>query len=124
MKNKILLISIILLYSCSFDNKSGIWQNENLSTEDKNNSFKEFRKLAITSDSFNEIIKIRDNFKFKTPKLIDVKEWNDVFYDDNNNLQNFKYLNQNKKNFKSKKITKKKYEIINYQKIIILYLAI
>ena len=108
MKNKILLISIILLYSCSFDNKSGIWQNENLSTEDKNNSFKEFRKLAITSDSFNEIIKIRDNFKFKTPKLIDVKEWNDVFYDDNNNLQNFKYLNQNKQNFKSKKITKKK----------------
>ena len=124
MKNKILLISIILLYSCSFDNKSGIWQNENLSTEDKNNSFKEFRKLAITSDTFNEIIKIRDNFKFKTPKLIDVKEWNDVFYDDNNNLQNFKYLNQNKQNFKSKKITKKKYEIINYQKIIILYLAI
>ena len=47
-----------------------------------------------------------------------------MFYDDNNNLQNFKYLNQNKQNFKSKKIKKKKYEIINYQKIIILYLAI
>ena len=113
MKNKILLIFIILVYSCSFDNKSGIWQNENFNTEETNNSFKEFRKLAIISDSFDEIIKIRDNFKFETPKLIDVKEWNDIFYSDNNNLLNFKYSDQNKQNFKSKKITKKK--IRNYK---------
>ena len=67
MKNKILLISIILLYSCSFDNKSGIWQNENLSTEDKNNSFKEFRKLAITSDSLMKSSKLEiiSNLKLK-----------------------------------------------------------
>ena len=113
MKNKILLIFIILVYSCSFDNKSGIWQNENFNNEETNNSFKEFRKLAIISDSFDEIIKIRNNFKFETPKLIDVKEWNDIFYSDNNNLLNFKYSDQNKQNFKSKKITKKK--IRNYK---------
>ena len=113
MKNKILLIFIILLHSCSFDNKSGIWQNENSITDDTNDSFKEFKKLAIISEPFNEKIKIKDNFKFEIPKLIDVKEWNDVFYSDNNNLLNFKYSDQNKQNFKSKKITKKK--IRNYK---------
>ena len=37
MKNKILFLFIILFYSCSFDNKSGIWKNENLISKDNNN---------------------------------------------------------------------------------------
>ena len=56
MKNKILFLFIILFYSCSFDNKSGIWKNENSITKDKNDSFKEFKKLFNNLSPFNKKI--------------------------------------------------------------------
>ena len=112
MKNYILILIIILFYSCSFDNKSGIWKNENLITEDTNDIFRDFKKLAVTTNAFNQIINNKKNFKFKTQILVDVEEWNDIFYSDTNNLGNFKYLNLNKKKFRSKKLTKKR--ISNY----------
>ena len=34
MKKKFLFLFIIILYSCSFDNKSGIWKNESLTSKD------------------------------------------------------------------------------------------
>ena len=108
MKNKIIILFFILFYGCSFDNKSGIWKNENLITEETNDSLKEFKKLSITSSPFNKIINIKKDFEFKTLPLVNVKEWKDIFYSDNNNLQNFKYLNLNKKDYRSKKITRKK----------------
>ena len=108
MKNKIIIFFFILFYGCSFDNKSGIWKNENLITEETNDSLKEFKKLSITSSPFNKIINIKKDFEFKTLPLVNVKEWKDIFYSDNNNLQNFKYLNLNKKDYRSKKITRKK----------------
>ena len=107
MKKKILFLFIIILYSCSFDNKSGIWKNENLITKDNNDSFKEFKKLSITYSSFNKIVNIKKNFKFKTPPLINVTEWNDIFLSDTNNLLNLKYSNLKKQNFRSKKISRK-----------------
>ena len=112
MKNYILILIIILFYSCSFDNKSGIWKNENSITEDTNDIFRDFKKLAVTTNAFNQIINNKKNFKFKTQILVDVEEWNDIFYSDTNNLGNFKYLNLNKKKFRSKKLTKKR--ISNY----------
>ena len=112
MKNYIIILIIILFYSCSFDNKSGIWKNENLITEETNDIFGDFKKLAVTTNAFNQIINNKKNFKFKTQTLVDVEEWNDIFYSDTNNLGNFKYLNLNKKKFRSKKLTKKR--ISNY----------
>ena len=112
MKNYIFILIIILFYSCSFDNKSGIWKNENSITEDTNDIFRDFKKLAVTTNAFNQIINNKKNFKFKTQILVDVEEWNDIFYSDTNNLGNFKYLNLNKKKFRSKKLTKKR--ISNY----------
>ena len=112
MKNKILFLFIIIFYSCSFDNKSGIWKNENLSTKDNSNSFREFKKLSISYNPYNKIVNIKKNFKFKTPALINVTEWNDIFLSDTNNLLNLKYSNLNKQNFRSKKISRK--NIDNY----------
>ena len=80
MKNKILFIFIILFYSCSFDNKSGIWKNENLITEDTNDSFKEFKKLAITYRTFNKIINIKKNFEFKTPTISRMQKNGMIFF--------------------------------------------
>ena len=96
MKNKILFLFVIIFYSCSFDNKSGIWKNENLVTKDNNNSFREFKKLSITYSPFNKIVNTKKNFKLKAPNLINVKEWNDIFLSETNNLLNLKYSNLNK----------------------------
>ncbi len=107
MKNKILFLFIILLYSCSFDDKSGIWKNENLISKENNDSFSEFKKLSITYSPFNKIIKIKKNFEFKTPILVNVTEWNDIFFSHNNNLLNLKYANMSKQKFRSKRISRK-----------------
>ena len=112
MKKKFLFLFVIIFYSCSFDNKSGIWKNENLITEENNDSFREFKKLSITYSPFNKIVNIKKNFKLKSPALINVTEWNDIFLSDNNNLLNLKYSNFNKQDFRSKKITRK--NISNY----------
>ena len=79
MKNKIILLFILLFYGCSFDNKSGIWKNENLISKDNNDSFRDFKKLSITYSPFNKIVKIKKNFEFKAPVLVNTKEWNDIF---------------------------------------------
>ena len=57
MKKKILFLFIILFYSCSFDNKSGIWKNESLTSKDDNDIFREFKKLTITYSPFKKIVK-------------------------------------------------------------------
>ena len=108
MKKKILFLFIIILYSCSFDNKSGIWKNDSLTTKDDNDIFREFKKLAITYSPFKKIVKTPNNFEFKVPVLVNVKEWNDIFFSDKNNLLNLKYSNLNKQNFRSKKISRKR----------------
>ncbi len=112
MKRTTLLLFVILFYSCSFDDKSGIWRNENIATKDENNSFREFKKLSITQSPFDKIIDIKTDFKFETPLLVDAKEWNDIYYNDSNNLLNFRYSNLNKQKFRSRKLSKKR--IRNY----------
>ncbi len=112
MKKKILFLFIIIFYSCSFDNKSGIWKNENLESKDVNDTFREFKKLAITYSPFKKIVKIPNNFEFKVPAIANATEWNDIFLSDTNNLFNLKYSNLNKQNFRSKKISRK--SITNY----------
>ena len=100
---------IIFLSSCSFDNKSGIWSNESFSISKKDDQFKDFKKFSSSEKLFNEIIEFDDNYKFKisTPKKN--IEWKDIFYKNNNNLDNFKYKDLNELSFKSKKIS----DIIN-----------
>ena len=107
MKKKILFLFIIIFYSCSFDNKSGIWKNENLASKEDNEIFREFKKLAITYSPFKKIVKTPNNFEFKVPDLVNATEWNDIFFSDTNNLLNLKYSNLNKQNFRSKKISRK-----------------
>ena len=102
-----MFLFVIIFYSCSFDNKSGIWKNESLTSKDDNDIFREFKKLAITYSPFKKIVKTPNNFEFKVPVLVNATEWNDIFFSDTNNLINLKYSNLNKQNFRSKKISRK-----------------
>jgi len=112
MKSILVLLALIFFQSCSFDNKSGIWINENDGFKTKDNSYNEFKTLSSLDQTFNEKIEIDKNFKFNLSKKIINQEWKDIFYNQTNNLDNFNYNNLNQLIFKSKRITK--YTINDY----------
>ena len=106
------LAILTIFNNCSFDNKTGIWKNENITSKETNDIFSEFKDLSTLNNSFDEIIKKSDDFIFKiSPSFINY-EWKDIFYDKSNNFKNFKYKDLNKLSYKSKKITK--YKINKY----------
>ena len=83
---------MILFENCSFDNKSGIWKDENNILNDDSNDndlFKEFETLSTSGKSFDKIIPIDNSFKFKKTTLVNNFEWKDVFYAEDNNFINF-----------------------------------
>ena len=51
-------IILIMLSSCSFDNKTGIWENSSESTVEKEKTFKDFETLYTKTQSFNSIFVI------------------------------------------------------------------
>jgi len=107
MKLLNVFIVLILLQSCSFDNKTGIWNNEKNLSKKENNIFKDFESLNTKNITFDKIIPADNNFKFKITKAISNYEWKDIYYDQRNNFVNLIYNDQNKLTFKSKKITRK-----------------
>jgi outer membrane protein assembly factor BamB len=109
-KIKLFYIFIILIFTnhCSFDNKTGIWKNENVTSNKDENQFKDFRTLYSPKESFDKIIPLDKNHIFKLVKPVSNFNWNDIFFDKTNNLINLKYKDLNKRIFKSKKLTKYK----------------
>ncbi len=103
------IILIFLLCNCSFDNKTGIWKNENNPSKNKDQSvFKDFEKITFVNEIFNKTIQLKRNFKFNLDEPVTSDYWKDYFYGKNNNTENFKYSDLNKIIFKSKKLTRNK----------------
>ena len=101
-----ILSFIIFFLSCSFDNKSGIWMNENQNLKKKN--FPEFETLVSSKEIFKEIILHKKNFNFKKLDNKRNLNWSDIFYNESNNNENLAYENKNNLLFKSKKLTRSK----------------
>ncbi len=101
----IFTLSLALL-SCSFDTKTGIWKNTNEVTNEKYNSFSDFKTFSLNNTSFDEIIPINKNFNFKKFPIKNNSQWKDIYYQDTNNLNNFYYRNLKKLVFQSKKLSK------------------
>ena len=106
MKFLIALIFIIFLTNCSFDDKSGIWKNNNTVKEDKDGTFDDFQKLSTSQESFDKIIKINSQSKIVLTKPITNNKWNDIFFNQSNNSVNLNYNESNKIILKSKKLSK------------------
>ena len=105
MKLVYILFILFFFNNCSFDQKSGIWKNENKIYDDKENIvFKDFKKINTSIESFNEIIPINSNYNFTIDEPLINKSWKDIFYKKNNNTINFKYDNLNQIIFKSKRL--------------------
>ena len=85
MKLFIIFVILIFLQHCSFDNKTGIWQNEKIFSKKENDLFKDLETLNTKKDSFDSIIPVKNNFKFTIPKPKNNYEWKDIYYDKTNN---------------------------------------
>ena len=101
------LVIIFFFNNCSFDNKSGIWKNENsISNDEDNNVFKDFKKISSSTERYSENISIKPEFVFKLEKPKKNNSWPDFFYNKNNNFRNLKYTELNKVFLKTKKLSK------------------
>ena len=58
MKFSLLILTIFFLNHCSFDNKSGIWNNEKGFKSTDKSLFSEFKTLTIIDDSFHKFLPI------------------------------------------------------------------
>ena len=68
MRFFLLYLILIFLNNCSFDDKSGIWENESNIHKNKKDSFSQFKSISTSIDPFNEIIQIKKDYKFKLSK--------------------------------------------------------
>ena len=104
----IFLFSVgIILLGCSFDNKTGIWKNNDEITKITKNRFKDFETIYTEEKLFNSVIAPTSNLNIQSEMSVTPEEWKDEFYNDSNNLDSFNYKNLNEIIFKSKKISKK-----------------
>tara|TARA_E500000178_G_scaffold39557_1_gene35525 strand:+ start:2043 stop:3362 length:1320 start_codon:yes stop_codon:yes gene_type:complete len=100
------LIIFFFIFACSFDNKTGIWEDENSIKEikKKDDTFKGFKNLNSNKEVFNEIINPKKNFQFfSEPKILN--EWNDEF-DYEKIINNFSFKEKNVKVYKGKKLSR------------------
>ena len=100
------IIILFILSSCSFDDKTGIWKNENLTQSAKDGPLNDFKKISSSKNIFDTIINLDKKFIFNLSDIITNDHWKDSFYSESNNFDNFKYNNNNQIILKSKKITK------------------
>ena len=103
-----LIIIVIFIQNCSFDNKTGIWNNEIKENNKKNDLFKDFERVKSIQEKFNQIIAANKNLKLELSPIFTNLNWNDPYYSLGNNLDNFSYKNSKTIFFKSKKLTKYK----------------
>ena len=108
---KFLLVTLTILFfftGCSFDNKSGIWKNNETTSIKKFDEFDNFEKLYTDEKKFNLLIKPKNNLNINLTNPKKIKTWNDQFYATSNNSENFYYIDSNQIFLKSKKLTRGK----------------
>ena len=112
MKLFFTLVILFFFHGCSFDNKTGIWNNSNINKNKDNDFLKDFKKISSADASFNKIIPADKKLKLILSEPTTNNKWNDIFFNKNNNSKNFSYLSNNQLLIKSKKLSK--YKINNY----------
>lgn len=100
---------LLTFYGCSFDKKSGIWQDESIKSEkNKNLATKDFESFNFTQKTFYEIVPYDEKTNLKIQKPIKNINWIDIFYNKNNNFDNFAFDDTKNTATKSKKLSKYK----------------
>ena len=99
------LIILFIFSSCSFDNKTGIWENENIIKNDKEGPFKDFKTISSTKKIFEETKNPNKKLVFNLSTPTKNNQWIDPFYNSSNNTNNFQYNGNYQLIFNSKKLT-------------------
>ena len=106
MKRLWIIILTVTLLSCSFDTKTGIWENSNIDSKINDNRFKDFETLYTEQKSFNQIIDPKSDLQvILGPTKLNLR-WLEQEFQKSNNLENFSYNGLNKIVFKSKKLSR------------------
>jgi outer membrane protein assembly factor BamB len=114
MKSLILIFAAIFISSCSFDNKTGIWQdaNEILVDNEKTNSItnsnnkNRYEDIFTKNESFfNKEIKAINNSILNLDTAIKNKNWLEQYRSKTNNTSNFSYKGNNELLSKSSKLS-------------------
>ena len=105
MKIFFITFTLIALSSCSFDNKTGIWDNNITDTKTQKN-FEGFKKLNTSKKLFDRIIKPDNNLEVILEPVKLNFSWKDEYYSNSNHLDNFSFKNLNELIFKSKKLSR------------------
>lgn len=99
-------IIFFFIFGCSFDNKTGIWEDENSIIEIKknDNTFKGFKNLNSKKEVYKKTINPKKKLQlFSEPKTIN--KWNDGF-DYENIINNFSFKEKNIEVYRSKKLSR------------------
>ena len=77
MNRLIFIILLLLLNQCSFDNKTGIWQNSSTIDTKKKKRFEDFKTLYTEEKAFNSIIEPPENLNLSIDPIKKVNKWPD-----------------------------------------------
>ena len=62
MKFSLFIILLIILQHCSFDTKTGIWENNNEISSIEDDRFEDFKTLFTEQETFNQLISPPKNY--------------------------------------------------------------
>jgi len=99
MKRLSLVFIVIVLTSCSFDNKTGIWKdasntpvdNQNTKSIKDNKLSSKYEEVFTKNKTYNEEKKATSLFDFKNSKPIKIINWFEQYAVPTNNISNFSY---------------------------------
>ena len=105
---KLLFLLILFLISCSFDNKSGIWENQKIKNQEKIATNKKYLPVFEKEKYLNTEIKLKNKNEIQLSKLTNTSKWTVENYDSNYQLHNLNYINNLKIDLKSNKLSRRK----------------
>ena len=91
--------SLIFLSHCSFDNKTGIWNEQNSADEKKKNEVinTNLEDVFVKNKNYKAEKSVNSNYLFNIEEPIKSKNWNFLFQNISNNLAHIYYYD--KKNY-------------------------
>ena len=129
MKRFLLVFVTILLTSCSFDNKTGIWkdassipvENKNAKSISKKSSNTRLENVFIKNQVFNKEIDVKNTFNIQIDSPIKISNWVEQYGIPTNNISNFFYSDKKILLSKSSKLSKNSTKENNSNQKIIFY---
>ena len=129
MKTFILIFFIFTLLSCSFDNKTGIWNDaSNIKVDssvvdsiDSSQTTTRYEDIFVKKKIFNEEVDASINFNSKLDDPIKIENWKEQYGTKTNNVSNFSYSGNKELISRTSKLSKlaQKKNIVFYKNNII-----